>query len=387
MGAADKAARRKAVVEAAQKDRAREKRVDWLIRAGGLGGVAAVVLALVYLVGENWTRAQTIEYLDVADTERLQTVLFGGLPWLVLCSDSRKALKDGQLREPLLQTASRLATDDAETAIHTAVLDCSKELPSGKTVYDRLVLNETRAPGLELTKTVRDKVNKRFRLAHIRDTETLTKHCLKRKQCTLFLGYGDPLPATKALARRMRQEYPLMRWAHLDRVKYSLSAEKEILQAHDVPRKRQMAIFFKHGAFRAMAPDDGGHVQESELRAFLYGLDKDENADRLHDPLPSVKIARKPSKSGSSSSKPAAEPERRKTKKKEAPSQSQDVDPAERARREQERRKEMDQAAQDFEPVYVDEEEDDDDAGVNDEDEDDEEDEEDAQDKDDELVL
>lgn len=422
MGAEDKAARRKAVQAAARESKSREQRVDRLLWIGGVGGAIAILLALAYLANENLTKSQSVEYLDASDTETLQSVLFGGAPWLLLCRDSPKALKDDQLREPFVEAGIRLLNQDVAK---TGVLDCSHVLPSGSTIYERLALNTTRGPvlflaqggdrplqldpkllkktstsataaskkrrksktssqkkttetagdpsqvpqGLELTKAVKDRVSNRYRLTHIKDTDTFTKHCLQRKQCALFLGYGDPLYSTKTVAKTLRQDFPLLRWAHLDRSKYTLSTEKQMLETEKAPRKKQQLVLYQKGSFRVFSPSDVQHT-ETEIREFL----KDTLASngKFNSPIKDkVKVTRKPVKRPEQQASPADSraKSRKAAKKSSSTAAEEDVSTVrmtpeeaeeERLRREHQRRKEMEQDAQEFEPVFIEEEESDD---------------------------
>ena len=132
---------------------ARDRRVDGALRYGG--GALALALA-VGLGSAVWAAlygagASVVPLGELAPGDLAQ-VFFGGAPWLVLCSDSRKALVRNDagvrvLRETFMEAAAVLSGRGLAKA---GALNCSMVLPSGKTVYERLRLDPGKAPVLFL---------------------------------------------------------------------------------------------------------------------------------------------------------------------------------------------------------------------------------------------
>lgn len=88
------------------------------------GAVIAVVAGVVW-----WLLSAPIKYLDSHD-DRLKDVFFGRSPHLVLCTN-------GSSVDTVFQSASR-----NEKNVVFSVLDCSAKLPSGKSTFERLDLNQ-----------------------------------------------------------------------------------------------------------------------------------------------------------------------------------------------------------------------------------------------------
>lgn len=173
-------------------------------------------------------------YRAISLPEDLKSAFFSGNPALILCADSagaNDAASQG-LNTAFLGAAQRLLTRDVESI----VIDCSAQLPSGKTTYERLKLNSSAAPvlfhvqggdkpyqlspgllvadkgssnrkgkgkkkggaesaakddevGLKLARAVLERVRKRFSLAKVKSTKVLQDACVKRRSCVLFVGW------------------------------------------------------------------------------------------------------------------------------------------------------------------------------------------------------
>jgi hypothetical protein len=132
---------------------ARDRRVDGALWYGG--GALALALA-VGLGSAVWDAlygaGASVAPLGELAPGELAQVFFGGAPWLVLCSDSRKALVRNDagvrvLRETFIEAAAVLSGRGLAKA---GALNCSMVLPSGKTVYERLRLDPGKAPVLFL---------------------------------------------------------------------------------------------------------------------------------------------------------------------------------------------------------------------------------------------
>jgi len=378
----EKAARRATEM---QERKLHEERVDDWVWIAGVGGVFIVLLSGIWIAFNEMKNNVHLVYLSVERPDEMQFVFFGGLPHLVLCSESRKALtKEGVMRETFIQAGGLLAE---QNVAKIASVNCSSVLPSGKSIYERLRLNETRAPvlflaqggdrpiqleptllrdpdakgkktkkrsakakqednkvakfdkGRDLASHVKEKVSKRYSLKTITNTEDLNKQCVDRRQCALFLGLGRLSEPVHNFVARMRTNFPLLRWVYLDREKYKLNVEKEMLSAQGTPRKKLILALFRDGKFRVLNSDEN-FPSEYDMRIFLKEMtEMDLGEDKKLESLKTIaKVSKKKSQPKASSAKEEATMTAEEAKKLQV-------------EKERERRKQMDEEAKEFEAI------------------------------------
>lgn len=91
-----------------------------------------VVLAVVL----HTVVASGVQNLDLMDASQLRHVLKGGYPWVIICSDGSAPIP------PEFQEASTLLDGTARAG----VVDCTRTMPSGKTIAQALDLRTSVSP-------------------------------------------------------------------------------------------------------------------------------------------------------------------------------------------------------------------------------------------------
>ena len=106
------------------------------------GGGLVALLALLFMAGSGGGAGalgsqsfSSMKPLAVGDMDTLKDVFFGGQPWLVLCGKGSAA--DAQSALPHFKAASSALSG----RVNTGVLDCTAEMESGKSTFDRFDVN------------------------------------------------------------------------------------------------------------------------------------------------------------------------------------------------------------------------------------------------------
>jgi hypothetical protein len=160
--------------------------------------------------------------LSVADNlAQLNKEVFskdGETAWLVWCKDSIRAAPDGTTPYAMMEA---LAPELVNVA-SVGMLDCTSTLPSGKTVYEKLGLDEEQKPAIFLSPQQGKKPSQlplskistaslatiarkatRPKLRQVESDTVLVSHCLVKDWCALILHRGvrtSPVPPTCASA-------------------------------------------------------------------------------------------------------------------------------------------------------------------------------------------
>lgn len=186
--------------------------------------------------------------------DRLKDVFFGREPWLVLCDTNGTV-------DSVFEAVSR-----RDKGVKFGVLDCAAQLPSKKSTFERLKLNQNagnpvlffsgfgRDPRQLPTKLLRNQYVLRkeitaltkLKAAKVKSSTELYKKCLKKGKCGLVLA-GGPLEgvALKAMDRA-NADFPSMNWVILDSTKLKLRkpSEKDIgLRKYQGPGSHRLIVF------------------------------------------------------------------------------------------------------------------------------------------------
>ena len=112
-------------------------------------GPLLVLCVAYYARGALAARSQT-PVLDARDAETLKSVFFSGEPWLVQCGTkaeiSAAIVDDGFGAHAVVEKAASALPKDVKVGL----LDCHKQLPSGKTTIERFKLDGSISPLLVL---------------------------------------------------------------------------------------------------------------------------------------------------------------------------------------------------------------------------------------------
>merc|ERR1719310_29975 len=200
---------------------------------------ALAVATTAYFVRGALAGRSSVPVLKPGDADKLKTVFFSGEPWLVECSSRGKP-------SPAFVEVEKL-TAEVPSDVNLGVLDCGATLPSGKTTFERFKLNaptsgptvllfanqEARpamatasivASGATLLRwaktTSQPKVNKPT------STETLDKHCLKKKWCVLvFTAVDRPSDVERSSLSKMARAMRDVKFVTVDSAKFTMKLE------------------------------------------------------------------------------------------------------------------------------------------------------------------
>ena len=236
----------------------------------GGGGALAVLTAIMvaYFMASETSGAGVKALSSSGDPEGVKDALFGGDPWVVLCSDSTFRAADSdddaagvhagakslKLEERAAKVFRESAERDIKLGVKYATMGCAQALPgSKKNVYDRFKLDQGKSPVVflaagrdkprqlnpallttrqtkqkSLSRTVRALVKRRFSLVKVATSNELKKSCAGRRACGLFIGYGTPSGALRSAWSHLAEKYRSLRWAWVDASKYSISLSKSL---------------------------------------------------------------------------------------------------------------------------------------------------------------
>ena len=99
------------------------------------------MFALALLLPAASAQQRQVELLRAADAAQLKAVFFSGEPWLVQCGTkaeiSAAIVDDGFGAHAVVEKAASALPKDVKVGL----LDCHKQLPSGKTTIERFKLD------------------------------------------------------------------------------------------------------------------------------------------------------------------------------------------------------------------------------------------------------
>ena len=108
------------------------------------------MFALALLLPAASAQQRQVELLRAADAAQLKAVFFSGEPWLVQCGTkaeiSAAIVDDGFGAHAVVEKAASALPKDVKVGL----LDCHKQLPSGKTTIERFKLDGSISPLLVL---------------------------------------------------------------------------------------------------------------------------------------------------------------------------------------------------------------------------------------------
>eukprot|EP01051_Picozoa_sp_SAG22_P005690 SAG22_NODE_345_length_11911_cov_15.741217_8_plen_487_part_00 len=210
-----------------------------ILMAVGGAVIALYVGVILMFHGEG-----AVVYLSVEEPEALREVFASGEPWLVWCSDSASQKDDVSAIHSVVTNAAPLLKRHATVGI----LDCSAELPSGKTTYEKAGLDAKLKPVLFLSANGQKPTQ--IKPKYAASAEALTVHvsekakpvlrrptspdhlksgCLSRKWCALVLTDGKPTGDTKEHLDHMVRSFRSVSFSSVDARKYRLSTTPKVL--------------------------------------------------------------------------------------------------------------------------------------------------------------
>ena len=222
------------------KKKKRSSKKSWIIESlqklfqskWGQASACIIALYVAYLLNSP------LHYLDPSST-RLKEVFYGRQPWIILCNDNDKPVPS------VFEATSRKKKD-----VSFGVLNCAKKLPSEKTTYERLKLNQyEKKPimffsgyGRDVKQLKESLLRNEYALqkqlthetkvhaAKVRDTEGFIKKCLKKTPCALVLTGADldsDLEALKVM-NVASDASPSIKWVYVDasKLRFSSSGSK-----------------------------------------------------------------------------------------------------------------------------------------------------------------
>mmetsp|Transcript_24275 Transcript_24275/g.81669 ORF Transcript_24275/g.81669 Transcript_24275/m.81669 type:complete len:378 (-) Transcript_24275:280-1413(-) len=294
-----------------------------------------------------------------------------GLPWLVVCLDSRKG---GHKQHTLEVVGKAASTAPFPGDGKVGVLDCWAKLPSGKTAIDRLGLKETVQPivfsvvagkvtqatpealsGLqkgskkqpmplfpmidEHAKALAAFVAKvsEIQVSTIASDKDLGK-CLKHKVCALVSTVRDASKKQKEVVELAAAKFRRVHFAYMNLGRYTTTLENDVMTRKPTAAEPGLALISKSGSgFEARPYSEG--LMGAGLEDFIAGALAGEGETVQLSKAPTVKWRSK----GDTTKQ--TRPEKTKVSKpatKESPQGA--MSEKERAARERQRRQEMDEA-------------------------------------------
>jgi len=204
--------------------------------------VAGALLAAVasYAVRGALAGRSSAPVLKVSDQDALKSVFFSGEPWLIECTSAGKP-------SPAVFEAEKVLAAQENPEIKLALLDCGATLPSGNTVVQRFKLsppkegpmvllfaNQQAQPAMA-TKSILASGESVVRWATSQSkpkvqkptsTETLEKHCLKKKWCALvFTAVDRPSDAERSSLGKLAKAMRDVRFVTVDSSKYTMKLD------------------------------------------------------------------------------------------------------------------------------------------------------------------
>ena len=375
----------------------------WII----IGCASCTVLLFAFHVSANLNKPPLITNFDIKDDFYLRDVFFGGEPWLILCSDSKNAHHiNGTLRETFVETAKLLNDQDFAGNTFTTksgIVDCTRLLPSGKSIYERLNLDAKLAPVVFLSvggdkpkqlepsmlkrKTgkmkqksgksekydvdlfrplalaIKQRLQKRYEILNVEDSVSLNSKCTERKFCALVIGSEPLSKSTKSILDSVSRNMPMVRWAYIDvgDAGFELNVLDEITNGvSDIKPDFSSIVLFKKKQFKTMK----GRQTLSQLdkRSIVKFLQK-ASADGMKEGFNSLKKGPKVKRKSKVSKKANSRHKKKQAKEAESSNSSPNKMESEEEKlrqleHEKQRRAEIDRERMKFVPQFNDEDDD-----------------------------
>jgi len=220
-----------------------------LIVGGGLGTMMPIFSFIYGLFSSGG-----ITWLSVDDSD-LSEVFFGGEAWAILCNE------DQGIPRIWKETATQAAKLSYSHGFSVGVLDCSDELPSGKTTYQRFrikkrrrhptafyVANGKRPSAIpqkyltipkekvtstrlkmaakDLVKYIKEKVKLTY--SRVKSSHQIKSKCLKHPKCGLILHHGNLTSAQWNTLSQAIRKNRLLHWVLLDSSIHKFSLESKL---------------------------------------------------------------------------------------------------------------------------------------------------------------
>ena len=174
----------------------------------------------------------TLHHLNVHDVNVMQEVFKSGQPWLILCTEPDTPLP------PVFEKAIKILFNkkNENEYMDIGVMDCTKTLPSGKSVLARFHLKSSIFPtvftvangekphqivnvdtlytGKALVKKALGNVKKRH--VQVSSTETLKTKCLKSTYCVLLLRNAKLAVYEKQWMEKLMKEFKKVSFVWMD---------------------------------------------------------------------------------------------------------------------------------------------------------------------------
>jgi len=199
-----------------------------------------VAISAAYVVRGALAGRSSLPVLNASDPAMLKSVFFSGEPWLVECTGAGKP-------SPSVFEAEKALAAAPSSDLKMGLLDCGAALPSGKTTLERFKLsppaagptvllfaNQEPKPAMATgalvvsgqsmlrwaATTSKPKVQKPS------STETLEKHCLKKKWCVLvFTAVDRPSDAERTSLGKLAKGMRDVKFVTVDSSKYTMRLE------------------------------------------------------------------------------------------------------------------------------------------------------------------
>lgn len=204
-----------------------------------VGGLASLLYVLFFA-------REPVQDLNLADPDKLKDVFFAGDPWVVHCYNNNE--------EPVPVVFHKASAALNKKGITVGMLNCSKPLPSGKTVMERFKLDskvktvaflaangksprQIPLPYLDNTDVLLAWVVEQSKsiFYEFRDTAHLKKKCYSRKLCVVAVNEG-PLDTLKyAELRVVMQNNRNVTFGSIDTTNRAFSLQSK-LPAGDGPQ-------------------------------------------------------------------------------------------------------------------------------------------------------
>ncbi|CAK9068639.1 unnamed protein product [Durusdinium trenchii] len=273
--------RREKEVKKAMKNREKPERASWKQQATGwffivficgVGFVSFLFTMSDILIGNG------IVNLDVQDTNKLKTVLFGGDPWLIYCVNDDTV--NYRLPEVLEQSARSLYRS---LGVSVGVLRCWEETASGRSVAQRFKLN-LKPPlsfvvangnkprvlpltGISKSEHLEKRIRPALSIEAVRvDALKKWSSCTSRRAC-LVVGHKNTAQKDTAMnvVKPLQEKFRALKVVTLDTAFWQLKLEESLMRTRSKER---------HGAdVMCLTREDVPGGNSTFGGAFLWSLD------------------------------------------------------------------------------------------------------------------
>ena len=199
-----------------------------------------VAISVAYVVRGALAGRSSLPVLNASDPAMLKSVFFSGEPWLVECTSAGKP-------SPSVFEAEKALAEAPSSDLKMGLLDCGAALPSGKTTLERFKLsppaagptvllfaNQEPKPAMATGALVESgqsivrwaSTTSKPKVQKPSSTETLEKHCLKKKWCVLvFTAVDRPSDAERTSLGKLAKGMRDVKFVTVDSSKYTMRLE------------------------------------------------------------------------------------------------------------------------------------------------------------------